>query len=277
MRFNYDRSVDTQPLSAAATDLQQRVSTPVNGALELLHIFSPNLVNEAKFGFNRATSNTYNLNKTGILYQIAIATGPGPGFITQNYDYDSIYVGNSFSWIDNLTWVHGRHTLKFGAEIRRIQLNQRYGEHGKITFSTVEDLAANLVSKSQPDRRLAGQPFAQERLLRLRAGRVQVAAQSHPQPGRALHRLRSLPRGERVGQPVRFRHLRGAGILRRGRQLRPAELRRYRSPRGLCLDAAEGRPDGDSRRIRHLPRRRTVGRSESARQKRSALLFGERR
>jgi hypothetical protein len=41
MRFNYDRSVDTQPLSAAATDLQQRVSTPVNGVLELLHVFNP--------------------------------------------------------------------------------------------------------------------------------------------------------------------------------------------------------------------------------------------
>jgi len=148
IRFDYDRSVDTQPVSAAATDLQQRVSTPVNGELELLHIFSPNLVNEAKFGFNRATSNTYNYSDTGSIYQIAIATGPGPGFITENYDYNSIYVGNSFSGIDNLTWIHGRHTLKFGAEIRRIQLNQEYGEHGKVTFSTVEDLAENQVKKA---------------------------------------------------------------------------------------------------------------------------------
>ena len=150
MRFNYDRSVDTQPLSAAATDLEQRVSAPISGALELLHIFSPNLLNEAKFGFNRSTDNTYNLNKTGILYQIAIAQDDaGPGFITQNYDYHTIYVGNSFSGIDNLTWVHGRHTFKFGAEIRRIQLNQSYGEHGTITFSRVEDLAANLVEKAK--------------------------------------------------------------------------------------------------------------------------------
>ena len=149
MRFNYDRSVDTQPLSAAATDLQQRVSSPVNGALELLHIFSPTLVNEAKFGFNRATSNTYNLNETGIPYQIAISTGPGPGFITQNYDYHSIYVGNSFSGIDNLTWVHRRHTFKFGGEIRRIQLNQSSLEHGTIMFSTVEDLAENLVTRAK--------------------------------------------------------------------------------------------------------------------------------
>jgi hypothetical protein len=148
VRFNYDRSVDTQPVSAAATDLQQRVSAPVNGAIELLHIFSPSLVNEAKFGFDRATSNTYNYGKNGTFYEVVVATGPGPGFITQNYDYDSIYVGNSFSGIDNLTWIHGRHTFKFGAEFRRIQLNQEYGDHGKITFSTVEDLAANLVTKA---------------------------------------------------------------------------------------------------------------------------------
>ncbi|HSZ61054.1 MAG TPA: TonB-dependent receptor [Terriglobales bacterium] len=148
MRFSYDRSVDTQPLSAAATDLEQRVSTPVNGELELLHIFSPKLVNEAKFGFNRSTDNTYNFSQNGIIYQIAISGGPGPGFITQNYDYDSIYVGNSFSWIDNLTWIQGRHTFKFGGEIRRIQLNQSYGEHGKYTFSSVENLANNVVARA---------------------------------------------------------------------------------------------------------------------------------
>jgi hypothetical protein len=148
MRFDYDRSVDTQPLSAAATDLEQRVSAPVNGELELLHVFSPTLVNEAKFGFNRSSDNTYNAGKNGTIYEIVVATGPGPGFITQNYDYDSVYVGNSFSWLDNLTWIHGRHTLKFGAEVRRIQLNQSYGEHGKITFSTIENMAANVVSKA---------------------------------------------------------------------------------------------------------------------------------
>jgi hypothetical protein len=148
MRFNYDRSADTQPLSAAATDLQQRVSTPVNGALELLHLFNLNVANEAKFGFNRATSNSYNYSKTGAIYQIAISTGPGPGFVTQNYDYDSIYVGNTFSGIDNLTWIRGRQTFKAGAEIRHIQLNQEYGEHGKVTFSTAEKLAANQVNKA---------------------------------------------------------------------------------------------------------------------------------
>jgi hypothetical protein len=148
LRFNYDRSVDTQPLSASATDLQQKVSAPVNGALELLHIFSPHLVNEAHAGFNRSTNNQYNYSNSGIIYQIAISTGPGPGFVTENYDYTSIYVGNSFSGNDNLTWTHGRQTFKAGAEFRHIQLNQEHGEHGKITFSSVELLANNQIRKA---------------------------------------------------------------------------------------------------------------------------------
>jgi hypothetical protein len=148
MRINFDRSVDTQPLSAAATDLQQKVSAPVNGALGLLHVFNPHLVNEAEAGFNRSTDNQYNHSDSGIIYQIAISTGPGPGFVTQNYDYTSVYVGNSFSGVDNLTWTHDRHTLKAGVEFRSIQVNQNYGEHGKLTFSTVESLAANSVKKA---------------------------------------------------------------------------------------------------------------------------------
>ena len=148
LRFNYDRSVNTQPLSASATDLQQRVSAPINGALELLHVFTPRLVNEIKAGFNRSTSNQYNSSDSGTAYQIAISTGPGPGFVTVNYNYTSIYVGNSFSGLDNLTWVHDRHTFKAGMEFRYIQLNQDYGEHGKITFATAEDLAGNAIKKA---------------------------------------------------------------------------------------------------------------------------------
>ena len=149
MRFSYDRAVNTQPLSASATDLQQKVSAPVNGALELLHIFNPRLVNEVMAGFNRSTDNQYNYSDSGIIYQIAISGGPGPGFVTENYDYASIYVGNSFSGIDNLTWAHGRQTFKAGAEFRHIQLNQEYGEHGTLTFSSVENLAENVVKKAK--------------------------------------------------------------------------------------------------------------------------------
>jgi len=150
LRFNYDRSVNTQPLSATATDLQQKVSTPVNGALELLHVFNPHLLNEAHAGFNRSTNNQYNNSDTGTIYQFVISgeSEPGPAFATENYDYTSLYVGNSYSVNDNLTWTHDRHTLKAGAEFRYIQLNQEHPEDGKITFSSVANLAADMVRKA---------------------------------------------------------------------------------------------------------------------------------
>jgi hypothetical protein len=148
MRFNYDRSVNTQPLSATATDLQQKVSAPVNGELELLHILSSHLVNEAMAGFNRSTDNQYNYSNSGIIYQVAISGGPGPGFATENYAYTSVYVGNSFSGVDNLTWTHGRQTMNAGFEFRRIQLNQEYGDHGKFTYSSVLNLANNMMKKA---------------------------------------------------------------------------------------------------------------------------------
>jgi hypothetical protein len=148
MRFSYDRSVDTQPLSAAATDLQQKVSAPVNGALELLHVFNPHFVNEAEAGFNRSTDNQYNYSDSGSFYQVAVSGGPGPGFVTENYNYTSIYVGNSFSGLDNLTWAHDRHTFKAGFEFRYIQMNQEYGQHGKLSFSSIENLAKNEVKKA---------------------------------------------------------------------------------------------------------------------------------
>ena len=33
-------------------------------------------------------------------------------------------VGNSFMWSDNLTWVKGNHTMKFGADVRRSRFDQ---------------------------------------------------------------------------------------------------------------------------------------------------------
>ena len=144
VRFNYDRAVNTQPLASSGNyleDVQQLTSAPVNGAIELLHLFNPALVNEFKFGYNRGTANTYDLNYTGIPYAVSVS-----GFTTLNNNRISTGVGNSFSWIDNLTWIKGRHTVKTGVEIRRIQLNQGNTEAGTITYSSTAAFATNNVS-----------------------------------------------------------------------------------------------------------------------------------
>jgi hypothetical protein len=145
VRFNIDRSVNTQPLASSGNylaDRQQLTSAPVNGGIELLHIFSSSLVNEAKFGFNRGTADTTDINQTGSPYTFAVSGA----FTTLNNNKVSTGVGNSFSEIDNLTWIKGRHTVKAGVEIRRIQLNQGNTESGTVVFPSTTAFDADQVS-----------------------------------------------------------------------------------------------------------------------------------
>ena len=144
VRFNIDRAVNTQPLASSGNylaDLQQLTSAPVNGAIELLHVASPTLTNEFKFGFNRGTADTTDINTTGIPYAVSVS-----GFTTLNNNRISTGLGNSFSEIDNVTWLRGRHTIKAGAEIRRIQLNQGNTQAGTVVFSSLASFDADQVS-----------------------------------------------------------------------------------------------------------------------------------
>ncbi|MGH9733829.1 MAG: carboxypeptidase regulatory-like domain-containing protein [Candidatus Acidiferrales bacterium] len=144
VRANIDDALSNAPLvnsGAYLEDKQQLTSSPANAAIELLHIFSPTLVNEAKFGFNRSTADTNNINETGALYAFAVS-----GFTTLNNGKVSAGAGNSFSGIDNVTWIKGRHTVKGGIEIRRIQLNQGNGASGTVSFASATAFAADEVS-----------------------------------------------------------------------------------------------------------------------------------
>jgi hypothetical protein len=142
LRFNFDAASDDVP-SDGLNDRQLVTSRPVNGELEELHIFSPRLVNEAKFGFNRSTAFTTNQGRSNLPYSIAVA-----GLTTLSNNEFSIGVGNSFSEIDNLTMVRGAHALKFGVEIRRIQLDQGNTSNGTTVYSSTGTFLANSVSSA---------------------------------------------------------------------------------------------------------------------------------
>ncbi len=144
VRANIDDALSSAPLASSGAylqDQQQLTSSPVNAVIELLHIFSPAFLNEVKFGFNRSTGDTTNINLTGVPYAIAVS-----GFTTLNNDKVSVGVGNTFSGIDNMTWVEGRHTVKAGVEIRRVQLNQGNTASGTISFASAAAFAADQVN-----------------------------------------------------------------------------------------------------------------------------------
>lgn len=144
VRVNIDQAVSNVPLASSGqylNGLLVSTSGPANVAIELLHIFSPTLVNEGKFGFNRSTAINTNVNQTGTLYAISV-----PGFTTLNNNRLSTGVGNSFSWIDNLTKIRGRHVIKAGAEVRRIQLNQGSTANGTVSYASAAAFLANQVN-----------------------------------------------------------------------------------------------------------------------------------
>jgi len=91
---------------------------PANYLIALQHFFGANLLNEVKFGVNR--SPFHNPVLPGFI-NITLSTA---NFEPLNNNQADNEVGTTYSYLDNLTWTKGRHTIKTGIEVRRIQLNQ---------------------------------------------------------------------------------------------------------------------------------------------------------
>lgn len=142
VRANTDRAVYFLPYSPSSgqylNEQEKLESYPVNGVIALSHVFSPTLINETKFGLNRGTTDTVYLNPTGSLYAISVA-----GLTTLNNGRVSTGVGNTFAGIDDLTWVKGRHVIKAGVEVRRVQMNQGGSSYGTVSFNSLTSFAAD--------------------------------------------------------------------------------------------------------------------------------------
>lgn len=142
LRFSFDAASSDLP-SDGLNDRQLTTSRPVNGELEELHIFSAKLVNEAKFGFNRSTVFTTNQGLANLPYSVAV-----PGLTTLANNEFTSGIGNSFSYIDNLTAIFGAHTLKFGVEVRRIQLDQGNTSNGTLAYSSLDAPTSSFLTNS---------------------------------------------------------------------------------------------------------------------------------
>jgi hypothetical protein len=136
-RYNIDNAFIDNPSDALGTH-EVIPHVPTNVVLQLQHIFSPTTVNELKFGFNRANFHDF------VLGTSPLNANPGPFDSVTGNALDT-EVGNTFSYIDNLTMVRGRHTLKTGIDIRRIQLNNSGNTitTSSINFSSADDFINN--------------------------------------------------------------------------------------------------------------------------------------
>ena len=251
MRFNYDRSVDTQPLSASATDLQQKVSTPVNGVLELLHVFNPHLVNEVSAGFNRSTDNQYNYSDSGIIYQIAVSGWARAGIrhrelrLHQHLRGQLVFgdrqpdLGSWPAYLQNRRGVppHSNEPGIRGTRKAYVFLGGESGSNAVKKATLTGALPVNDLRKNDYF------VYAQDE-YKWRPNLVLNLGLRY-----TIFDLFTEKNG--LADPFDFATCGPQGFCGVGASFGQSELRRRRSPRGLCLDARKERQDGDSRWIRH--------------------------
>ncbi len=165
-RFFRDQGYNVQPQSIAGRTLSIR-TFPQNGVLALQSVPSAHIVNEAKFGYNGALTRGFGkgptingidttfftINFTGSASNAGI---PGQGSSTgvstagglvrlnsQANGRGAPYTPWTLSFIDNLTWMTGKHTAKFGGEVRPVRFYTDRNGGTQYTFSNLNALLSN--------------------------------------------------------------------------------------------------------------------------------------
>jgi carboxypeptidase family protein/TonB-dependent receptor-like protein len=123
-------------------------------ALSATHLFTPNVVNEFRVGYNRINSHRFQpnfdkniaaqLNFPGVPFTPingglpSITFGDGTSAIGSFGFLPSVEKQNSFVFTENLTWIRGRHSLKYGTEVRLEQFTifQPAASRGGMSFGT---------------------------------------------------------------------------------------------------------------------------------------------
>jgi hypothetical protein len=128
------------------------------------HIFSPEIVNEFRFGYNRGKTFLVSQGALGPNYAASVFgfsnTSPNPfdfgvpdagisGFSTIGSFAESIgSIDQDFQWVDNLSIIHGNHSVKTGIDVIRERFFQitdfsgipSFSFTGQFTHSSLADM-----------------------------------------------------------------------------------------------------------------------------------------
>jgi Carboxypeptidase regulatory-like domain len=171
-RFFRDQGNNIQPEGVTGRTVLIR-SLPQNGVLAFQSVLTPTLLNEFKLGYNSALSRingvapTFNgidfsklsLNIAGSVAGFALpgqganagVATPG-GLVRANSATNGSgqpYTPYTLSFIDNLSWTRGNHSLKFGGEVRQIRMwTDRIGGT-TYTWSSINNFLSNSLQSTQ--------------------------------------------------------------------------------------------------------------------------------
>ena len=125
------------------------------------HTFSPRIVNEARFGFNRLFATvTPRSNGKNLATDFGVRGVPSDpqsngltvvgitGFSSLGDSFDTRRGQNVFHMLDNVTIIAGKHSLKMGFEHRRTQFNLGQGSSPRGSFSYSGVFSQNPLSRA---------------------------------------------------------------------------------------------------------------------------------
>lgn len=159
-RYFYAKDLTNDPFGGEGTgNLGSGQKTPQKNHLATLtwtYAVNPNLVNEARFGFNRITQQVLapdpaTLNQIGMT-RFNSSVFPGiplfftgdiaPAFGGISTNNDQAFTSNTFHFADSVAYTHGKHTFRAGFEHRRYEINlfNNFASRGFLFFNTFTDL-----------------------------------------------------------------------------------------------------------------------------------------
>jgi hypothetical protein len=136
-RYNVDNAYIDNPTDAlGGHNVVPHI--PTNIVIQYEHILSPSTINVAKTGMNRANYHNWGYGTS----PVAVSAPNFDGVSDTSLDTE---VGTTYSYIDDITKIMGRQTLKFGVDIRRIQLNNSGNTvtTSSITYATLNGFINN--------------------------------------------------------------------------------------------------------------------------------------
>ncbi len=138
-----------------------------------IHIFTPTLVNEFRFGYVRHNGSIFGSGQDGYgfaqQHNLALFPAPVLGFPSIAFNYSgqlsgtaeftgwaggdpNLNIENRFQWADNVSWTHGTHAVRFGADVRRERFDTLKGTpfFGQDIFGATFTSSSNAAGSGLP-------------------------------------------------------------------------------------------------------------------------------
>ena len=144
------------------------VTTKWNHAtlLKLTSILSNNLVNEARIAYQRNvtidshaspfTDSQFGIASLNPSYDVlsyfTVGSGSGGFSFGPHYFFDGVFPENQYEFSDQISWTHGKHSIRSGFEVERIQLSRSYpgNQAGNPTFPRFADFLIGRCAATAP-------------------------------------------------------------------------------------------------------------------------------